>query len=78
MIWKYKLVLKIQRLHYLSRLFGMTFKNNKNLHMKSKIRKIGDWKLLKSTREKHNLEVITINIAVILGVFVAAAILQVN
>lgn len=46
--------------------------------MKSKIRKIGDWKLLKSTHEKHNLEIITINIAVILGVFVAAAILQVN
>jgi hypothetical protein len=71
MIWKYKIVLKIQRLH-------RPLKNNKNLHMKSKIRKIGDWKLLKSTREKHNLEVITINIAVILGVFVAAAMLQVN
>jgi hypothetical protein len=46
--------------------------------MKSKIRKIGDWKLLKATREKHDFEVITVNIAIILGVFVAAAILQVN
>ena len=46
--------------------------------MRSKIRKIGDWKLLKSTREKHDFEVITINIAVILSVFVAATFLQVN
>ncbi|MFC7346068.1 hypothetical protein ACFQO9_04960 [Chryseobacterium zhengzhouense] len=44
--------------------------------MKSKIRKIGSWKEWKSIREKHNLEIITINIAVILGVFVAAAIIQ--
>ncbi|WP_262152415.1 hypothetical protein [Chryseobacterium foetidum] len=46
--------------------------------MKSKIRKTGDWKLLKATREKHDFEVITINIAVILSVFVAAAVLQIN
>lgn len=44
--------------------------------MKSKIRKIGSWKEWKSIRTKHNLEIITINIAVIVGVFVAAAIIQ--
>ncbi|MFY1046043.1 hypothetical protein [Chryseobacterium sp. GP-SGM7] len=44
--------------------------------MKSKIRKIGSWKEWSAIREKHNLEIVTINIAVILGVFVAAAIIQ--
>lgn len=46
--------------------------------MKTKIRKIGSWKEWKSICGKHDLEVITINVAVILGVFVAAAILQFN
>ena len=43
--------------------------------MKTKIR---SWKEWKSTRGKHDFEVITINVAVILGVFVAAAIIQFN
>ncbi|MCW3169960.1 hypothetical protein OMO38_15660 [Chryseobacterium sp. 09-1422] len=46
--------------------------------MKSKIRKIGSWKEWKSIRGKHDFEMITINVAVILGVFVAAAIIQFN
>ncbi|WP_157844456.1 MULTISPECIES: hypothetical protein [unclassified Chryseobacterium] len=44
--------------------------------MKSKIRKTGNWSLLKSTREKHNLEILTINIAVLLSVLIVAVILQ--
>lgn len=46
--------------------------------MKTKIRKAGSWKQWKSIREKHNLEMITINVAVIIGVFVVAAIIQFN
>jgi len=46
--------------------------------MKTKIRKNGSWQQWKSLREKHNLEVVSINIAVILGVFVAAAMIQFN
>jgi len=44
--------------------------------MKTKIRKTGSWRQWKLIREKHNLEMITINVAVILGVFVAAAMIQ--
>lgn len=43
--------------------------------MRSKIRKIGDWKTFMANRKKHDLEILTINIAVIVGVFVAAAML---
>ena len=46
--------------------------------MKTKIRKIGSWKEWKLIRGKHDFEMVTINIAVILGVFVAAAIIQFN
>lgn len=46
--------------------------------MKTKIRKIGSWQQWKSIRGKHNFEVVTINVAVIIGVFVAATILQFN
>lgn len=46
--------------------------------MRTKIRKIGSWNTWKSIRTKHNLEILTINIAVIVGVFVAAAVIQFN
>lgn len=46
--------------------------------MKSKIRKIGSWQEWKSICKKHDFEMITINVAVVLGVFVAAAIIQFN
>ncbi|WBV60660.1 hypothetical protein PFY12_00745 [Chryseobacterium camelliae] len=41
-----------------------------------KVRKQGSWKEWKSSNNRHNLEILVINVAVILGVFVAAAIIQ--
>lgn len=41
-----------------------------------KIRKQGSWKQWKSSRTKHNLKILAINLAVIVGVFVFAAIIQ--
>ncbi|WP_345200399.1 hypothetical protein [Chryseobacterium ginsengisoli] len=41
--------------------------------MKSKIRKISDWKTFKTTTNKHNIEILATHIAVILGVFIFAA-----
>lgn len=35
-----------------------------------------DWEELETTRHRHNLVIVTVNVAVILGVFVAAAIIQ--
>ncbi len=43
--------------------------------MKSKIRKISDWKTLKTTTTRHNLEILATHIAVIVGGFVFAAFL---
>ncbi|MFC3158950.1 hypothetical protein SAMN05443633_107119 [Chryseobacterium arachidis] len=41
--------------------------------MKSKIRKISDWKTFKTTTNRHNLEILATHIAVIIGVFIFAA-----
>jgi hypothetical protein len=41
-----------------------------------KIRKQGSWEQWKSYRTKHNLEILAINLAVIVGVFVFAALIQ--
>lgn len=43
--------------------------------MKSKIRKISDWKTLQTTTNRHNIEILVTHIAVIVSVFVFAAIL---
>ncbi|WP_262889259.1 hypothetical protein [Chryseobacterium antibioticum] len=43
--------------------------------MKSKIRKISDWKTWKTTTTRHNTEVLLTHIAVIIGVFIFAAML---
>ncbi|MGN7759220.1 MULTISPECIES: hypothetical protein [Chryseobacterium] len=43
--------------------------------MKTKIRKISDWKTLKTTTNRHNAEVLATHIAVIIGVFIFAAML---
>ncbi len=43
--------------------------------MKSKIRRISDWKTLKNSTDKHNLEILATHIAVIVSVFVFAAFL---
>lgn len=43
--------------------------------MKSKIRRISDWKTLQTTTNRHNIEILSTHIAVIVGVFVFAAIL---
>ncbi|WP_294288867.1 hypothetical protein [uncultured Chryseobacterium sp.] len=43
--------------------------------MKSKIRKISDWKMLQSTTNRHNAEILATHIAVIIGGFVFAAFL---
>ncbi|PJJ66647.1 hypothetical protein [Chryseobacterium geocarposphaerae] len=41
-----------------------------------KVRKQGSWKEWKSSSDRHNLEILVINVVVILGVFVVAAIIQ--
>ncbi|WP_262484495.1 hypothetical protein [Chryseobacterium sp. RU37D] len=41
--------------------------------MKSKIRKISDWKIHKTMTSRHNLEILAVHIAVIIGVFIFAA-----
>jgi hypothetical protein len=41
-----------------------------------KIRKQGSWKQWKSSRTRHNLEILAINLAVIVAVFAFAAIIQ--
>jgi len=41
-----------------------------------KVRKQGSWKEWKSSNSRHNLEILVINVVVILGVFVVAAIIQ--
>lgn len=43
--------------------------------MKSKIRRISDWKTLQTTTNRHNIEILATHIAVIVGVFIFAAIL---
>ncbi|SMP34461.1 hypothetical protein [Chryseobacterium profundimaris] len=43
--------------------------------MKSKIRRISDWKTCKSTMKRHNIEILATHIAVIIGVFIFAAFL---
>lgn len=45
------------------------------LFMKSKIRKISDWKTFQTSTNKHNIEILATHIAVIIGVFVFAAVL---
>jgi len=44
--------------------------------MHRKIMKSGNWETWKSSTSKHNLEILVINVVVIFGVFVFAAILQ--
>lgn len=41
--------------------------------MKTKIRKISDWKTLKTTNNRHNIEILATHIAIIAGVFIFAA-----
>jgi hypothetical protein len=41
--------------------------------MKTKIRRISDWKTFKTTTNKHNIEILATHIAVIIGVFIVAA-----
>ncbi|MCS3531845.1 hypothetical protein [Chryseobacterium sp. JUb7] len=41
--------------------------------MKTKIRKISDWKTWKTSTNKHNIEILATHIAVIIGVFIFAA-----
>jgi len=41
--------------------------------MKTKIRKISDWKTFKTTTDKHDIEILATHIAVIVGVFLIAA-----
>lgn len=41
-----------------------------------KIRKQGSWEKWKSSNAKHNLQILVINVAVILGVFIFAAFIQ--
>ncbi len=36
----------------------------------------GDWELWKASNSRHQFQILAINIAVILGVFVVAAIIQ--
>lgn len=43
--------------------------------MKTKIRRISDWKTWKSTTNRHNAELLVTHIAVIIGVFIFAAML---
>jgi hypothetical protein len=43
--------------------------------MKTKIRKISDWKTFKTTSNRHNMEILATHIAVIIGVFILAAII---
>ncbi|WP_262484665.1 hypothetical protein [Chryseobacterium phocaeense] len=43
--------------------------------MKSKIRRISDWKSWKTTTSRHNTEILITHIAVIVGVFIFAAML---
>jgi hypothetical protein len=43
--------------------------------MKTKIRRISDWKTWKTTTSRHNTEVLLTHIAVIVGVFIIAAML---
>ncbi|MFN1216332.1 hypothetical protein [Chryseobacterium kwangjuense] len=43
--------------------------------MKSKIRQISDWKSWKTTTSRHNTEILITHIAVIVGVFIFAAML---
>ncbi len=43
--------------------------------MKSKIRKTSDWKTFETTTDRHNLEILATHIAVIIGVFIFAALL---
>jgi len=44
--------------------------------MHRKIVKSGNWETWKKSKTKHNLEILIINLAVILSVFVFAAIIQ--
>lgn len=41
--------------------------------MKSKIRKVSDWKTFETTVNRHNIEILATHIAVIIGVFIFAA-----
>ncbi|MET3035716.1 hypothetical protein ABXT08_06425 [Chryseobacterium sp. NRRL B-14859] len=41
--------------------------------MKTKIRRISDWKTLKNTTNRHNTEILLTHLAVIAGVFIFAA-----
>jgi len=41
--------------------------------MKSKIRRISDWKTCKTTVKRQNIEILATHIAVILGAFIFAA-----
>lgn len=44
--------------------------------MKNKIRKIGSWAQYRMTRKQHDKEIVYVNIAVAITVFVAVYILQ--
>jgi len=44
--------------------------------MHRKIMKAGNWETWKSSNTKHNLEILLVNVAVIIGVFVFAALVQ--
>jgi len=43
------------------------------IFMKTKIRKISDWKMLKTSTSRQNTEILATHIAVIIGVFIFAA-----
>ncbi|MFY7813876.1 MAG: hypothetical protein AB7E26_08230 [Chryseobacterium sp.] len=41
--------------------------------MKTKVRRISDWKTCKTTMKRNNIEILATHIAVIVGVFIFAA-----
>ncbi|WP_370895600.1 hypothetical protein [Chryseobacterium gossypii] len=41
--------------------------------MKTKVRKSSDWKQWKRANYRHNMEILAIHVAVIIGVFLLAA-----
>lgn len=43
--------------------------------MKTKIRKISDWKTFKTTTNRHNMEILATHLAVIIAVFIFASLL---
>ena len=43
--------------------------------MKTRIRKISDWKNLKTSTAKHNAEILATHIAIIIAVFILAVFL---